>query len=79
MTIWSNPAGSNRQDYDDSIELERFERISHRRDGACPVRSHASRIKAQVRSRGGAAARRKAREFNGANRRGRHRQLAVAF
>lgn len=79
MTIWSNPADNSRQDYDEMIELERFERITHRRDGACPVRSHASRIKAQVRSRGGASARRKAREFNGVNRRGRHRQMAVAF
>ncbi len=78
MTTWINPADRYRQD-DETLELDRFERIEHRRDGECPVRSHASRIKAKMRSRGGPAARRKAREFNGSNRRGRHRQMATSF
>ena len=78
MTTWINPADRYQQD-DDTLELDRFERITHRRDGDCPVRSHASRTKAKMRSLGGAGARRKAREFNGANRRGSHRQLVPAF
>jgi hypothetical protein len=54
---------------DDNAEFSRFERISHRRDGDCPVRSHLSRTRARMRSLGGPSARRKSRAFNGSHRR----------
>ena len=54
---------------DDGAELESFERIRHPQYGGCPVRAHAARLKARMRSRGGAAARRKAASFNGPHRR----------
>jgi hypothetical protein len=56
--------------YDDGIEFERFERFTYRRGGEVPVRSHASQTRGKLRSRSTAAARRKARTFNGVNRRG---------
>jgi hypothetical protein len=51
-------------------ELDRFERIGRPRHGEFPVRSQASQTRARMRSRGRAGARRKARGFNGAHRRG---------
>jgi len=56
--------------YDDSGEFERFERFTYRRDGEFPVRSHSAQTRGKLRSRSTAAARRKARTFNGVNRRG---------
>jgi hypothetical protein len=58
-----------RQGQDDGPEFDLFQRISHRRDGRCPVRAHASRLRAHMRSRGGAASRRKNASFNGPHRR----------
>ncbi len=55
--------------FDDSTEVGGIERFTHRRRGEFPVRSSAARIKARVRSRGGAAAKLKARAFNGPHRR----------
>ena len=78
MTIWTTNYDGYRQD-DDAPEFERFEKFSHRRQGDCPVRAHASRIRGRLRSRGGAAARQKARSFNGPNRRGTYRQLVPCF
>lgn len=57
---------------DESPEVDQFEPIRSPQYGGCPVRAHASRIKARMRSRGGAAARRKAASFNGPHRRRRH-------
>jgi len=79
MTIWTNQSGQYRDEDENSLETDRFERITHRREGECPVRSHASRSRARMRSRGGPGARRKAREFNGANRRGRPRYTSFAM
>jgi hypothetical protein len=58
---------------DDSAEFDRFERFTYRRGGEFPVRSHTARTRGKLRSRGSAAARYKARSFNGPNRRGRGR------
>ncbi len=60
---------ANYRQGDDNSELQKFERISHPQYGGCPAGSHAARLKARVRSRGGAAARRKAASFNGPHRR----------
>jgi hypothetical protein len=57
--------------WDEAEEQSGFERFRYRSHGEYPVRSHASRSRAKMRSLGGAAARRKARTFNGVNRRGR--------
>lgn len=76
MTIWTNQAGNDSEELEN---LDRFERISHRQQGACPVRSHTSRTKAQMRSRGGPGARRKARSINGAHRRGRYKHVSPSF
>jgi hypothetical protein len=56
--------------YDDSAEFERFERFTYRRGGEFPVRSHSAQTRGKLRSRSTAAGRRKARTFNGVNRRG---------
>jgi hypothetical protein len=69
MTIWTEQSGRDQNDGEDFQELARFERITHRRDGDCPVRSHMSRTRARMRSRSGPAARRKSREYHGAHRR----------
>ena len=45
MTIWTSQYDGYRQD-DDAPEFERFEKFSHRQQGDCPVRAHASRIRA---------------------------------
>jgi hypothetical protein len=79
MTIWMNQANSARID-DGAIEsCVRFERISHRHQGECPVRSHASRTRGRLRSRATAASRRKAKSINGAHRRGRHSFASPGF
>ena len=70
MTIWTKQSESFPIDGDESLEFDRFERISHRRQGECPVRSHLSRTRARMRSRGGPAARRKAQAYHGAAHRG---------
>ena len=56
--------------FDDSLEVDK-ERFTYRNRGEFPVRSHAARSRAKMRSRASAAGRRKARSFNGVNRRGR--------
>lgn len=63
-----NHTASYRQG-DDSSEFEQFVRITHPQYGGCPVQAHAARLRARMRSRGGAAARRKAASFNGPHRR----------
>ena len=68
MTIRTQQIDDSQLD-DNATEFNRFERISHRRDGDCPVRSHLSRTRARMRSLGGPSARRKSRAFNGAHRR----------
>ena len=79
MTIWTNHTGSNRVAYDAFEELDRFERISHRRQGECPVRSHTSRTRARMRSRGGPGARQRSRSVNGAHRRSRYKYISPTF
>jgi hypothetical protein len=76
MTVWTNQSDSFADELDN---LERFERISHRQQGACPVRSHNSRTRAQMRSRGGPGARHKARTINGAHRRSRYKRASFSF
>ena len=59
----------------DTPEFDRFERFTYRSRGdAFPVRSHAARKRAKVRSRATHASREKSRSFNGSNRRGRSKQ-----
>ena len=65
--------------FDDAAEIGGMERFTHRRRGAFPVRSHAARSRARMRSRGGAAARQKARTINGACRRGKHKRVFATF
>jgi len=60
--------------FDEFADADRFERFTYRRGGDFPVRSHASRTRAKMRSQATPAARNKARSFNGANRRGRGKQ-----
>jgi hypothetical protein len=67
MTIWTQQSDDYRLDAND--DAPRFERITHRQGGECPVRAHASRTRARMRSLGGPSARRKSRAFNGAHRR----------
>jgi hypothetical protein len=67
MITLTNEIDRYQESYDGS---ERFERFSHRRDGEFPVRSYTARTRGKMRSRATAAARRKARSFNGVNRRG---------
>ena len=69
MTVWTNQSGRYESEFDEPDNHKNFERISHRQQGACPVRSHASRTKALMRSRGGPRSRQKARSINGAHRR----------
>ena len=64
-------------EFDDSAEFETFERFTYPRRGEFPVRSHAARTRGRMRSRGSAAARCKARSFNGVNRRGRGKYLSL--
>ena len=61
---------------DDSAEFERFERFTYRRGGEFPVRSHSAQTRGKLRSRSTAAGRRKARTFNGVNRRGTGRRYS---
>ena len=70
MTTWTTQDGGYWPIDDDASELERFEKFSYRRQGDLPCRAHSSRIRGRMRSRGGAAARQKARSYNGPNRRG---------
>jgi hypothetical protein len=79
MTILINQASSYRVGTDEFDDADRFERISHRRQGECPVRSHASRSRGRLRSRATAASRRKAKSINGAHRRGRHSFASPSF
>jgi hypothetical protein len=60
---------------DDSWEIGGIERFTHRRGGEFPVRAHAARTRARMRGYGSARARRKARSFSGANRRGTGKQF----
>ena len=64
------------EESDDSAEFERFERFTYRRGGEFPVRSHSSQTRGKLRSRSTAAGRRKARTFNGVNRRGTGRRYS---
>jgi hypothetical protein len=61
----------------DSAEFDTFERFTYRNRSEFPVRSHSVRTRARMRSRGSAAARNKARSFNGVNRRGRRKYLSL--
>jgi hypothetical protein len=61
--------------WDDADEAGGFERFRYRSHGEYPVRSQAARTRGKMRSHGGAAARRKARTFNGVNRRGRSKHF----
>lgn len=79
MTLWTAQSGSFANDADELENLDRFERISHRQQGACPVRSHGSRTKARMRSLGGPGARQKARTINGAHRRSKYRRAVPSF
>jgi hypothetical protein len=83
MTTWISSADSFCREldpsFDESFDLDRFQKITHRREGEWGVRSDASRTRARMRSRGTVAARHKARSFNGVNRRGTNRQLAPNF
>ncbi len=55
--------------FDDYAEAGGIEQFTYRRGGGYPVRSSAARARARKRSRGGAAAKLKARSFDGAHRR----------
>jgi len=79
MTTWTNQQSANWPTDDDNTEMDRFEKFSYRRQGDLPCRAHGSRIRGRMRSRGSAAARAKARAFNGVNRRGTYRQFAPTF
>lgn len=71
MIALMNENDRYQNEFDDSAGYDRFERFTYRTRGEFPVRSHAARTRGKMRSRGTAAARYKARTFNGANRRGR--------
>ncbi len=79
MTLWTASSGDYADDANELDNLDRFERISHRQQGACPVRSHNSRTKALMRSRGGPGARQKARTINGAHRRSRYKHTSPMY
>jgi hypothetical protein len=79
MTIWTNQSGNYADDGDKLDNVDRFERISQRQQGACPVRSHAARTRAMMRSRGGPGSRQKARSINGAHRRSRYKRSVPNF
>lgn len=79
MTLWTAQSGDYANDADELGNLDRFERISHRQQSACPVRSHNARTKALMRSRGGPGARQKARSINGAHRRSRYKRTSPNF
>jgi hypothetical protein len=70
MMIASTKEIDRYQEQYDDAEFERFERFTYRRGGEFPVRSHSAQTRGKLRSRSTAAGRRKARAFNGANRRG---------
>jgi hypothetical protein len=70
MIALSKEIDAYQDHYDDSAEFERFERFTYRRGGEFPVRSHSAQTRGKLRSRSTAAGRRKARTFNGVNRRG---------
>jgi hypothetical protein len=76
MTVWTNQSGRYESESEELENLKSFERISHRQQGACPVRSHASRTKALMRSLGGPGSRQKARSMNGAHRRSRYKRTS---
>ena len=73
MIALSHETYRNHNEFDDSADIETFERFTYRRSGEFPVRSQASRTRGRLRSRGGVAARHKAAAFNGVNRRGSRR------
>lgn len=79
MTIWTNQSGDYENGRDELENVDRFERISHRQQGACPVRSHAARTRAVMRSRGGPGSRKKGRSINGAHRRCRYKHVSPSF
>jgi hypothetical protein len=79
MTTWTTSNSDYRYEADDSWDLDRFEKISRRRDGEWGVRSDTAKTRARMRSRGTAAARLKARSYNGVNRRGRHPGVVSCF
>jgi hypothetical protein len=70
MMIASTKEIDRYQEQYDDAEFERFERFTYRRGGEFPVRSHSAQTRGKLRSRSTAAGRRKARAFNGVNRRG---------
>jgi hypothetical protein len=79
MTTWTTSDSDSRYEADDSWDQDRFEKITRRRQGEWGVRSDTAQTRARMRSRGTAAARLKARTFNGVNRRGRSSRFAPSF
>lgn len=79
MIAMINTDNRYQDEFDDSTELDRFQRSTYRRHREFPVRSQVSQTRARMRSRRSAAARHKSRStFNGINRRGRGRLLNLA-
>ena len=64
-------------EFDALADFDKFERFALRRDNAFLVRSQVARTRGKFRSRRSVAARRKARSFNGINRRGRGKHLSL--
>ena len=76
MIAMINTDSRYQDEFDDSTELDRFERFTYRRHREFPVRSQAAQTRARMRSRHSAAGRHKSRStFNGINRRGRGKLL----
>ena len=71
MIALMNECDRCEHEFDASADFDTFERFTHRRDNAFPVRSQVARTRGKIRNRRSVAARRKARSFNGINRRGR--------
>ena len=74
MIAFSNEDDRYQNQFDDSAKFDTFEKFTYRRDREFPVRSHAARTRARMRSLGNAA---KARSFKGVNRRGRGKCLSL--
>jgi len=79
MTTWNSQTPVLRLEMYEAWDGRRIEKMSRLREREWGVRSDMSRTRARMRNRGSAAARSKAQPFNGVNRRGRHRHLALSF
>ena len=78
MTTWSNPNDNSYLDSDDSMEFVQFEKIRRRQEAVWGVGADTPRRRAERKSRGGPAARRKSRLIHGIARRG-YRHLVPTF